>query len=223
MRTAALKLCKEVAFRTPLRRFFFPYYGYNMTAPQLCLLCRSLESTRQVPGSIVEIGCSTGMTTVFLNNYMDAQGIDKPYIAVDTFSGFVREDVRHEVVARGKRAAFFTGFRTNKQEWFDGTMRMNAISRVRSFASDINRFDIAALGPISFCLLDVDLFRPTRSALPRLFAQLSPGGVIAVDDCDASNVRWDGADQAYKEFCAEISRPAQIISGIGLIDKPTQP
>jgi len=220
MRTLPLKACKELLSRTPLRRYFFPYFGYNMTAAQLCLLCHWLEKTRDVPGSVVEVGCSTGMTTVFLNKYMDAQGIEKEYLAVDTFSGFVEEDIGHEVTRRGKQAWFFTGFRTNKQKWFDGTMRMNGITRVRSIASDVNRFDVSALGPVAFCLLDVDLYRPTKGALPRLFAQLSPGGILAVDDCDASNVRWDGADQAYKEFCAEMSHPQRIVSGIGIIDKP---
>jgi O-methyltransferase len=219
MRTLLVRVCKEIVYRTPLRRYFFPYFRYNMTAAQLCLLCHWLEKTKNVPGSVVEIGCSTGMTTVFLNKYMDAQGIVKDYIAVDTFSGFVGEDIRHEVRNRGKRASFYTGFRTNKQQWFDGTMRLNGIQRVRSLAADVNQFELSRLGPIAFCLLDVDLYRPTRNALPLLFGQLSGGGILAVDDCDATNIRYDGADQAYKEFCAQMSYPQRIVSGVGVIEK----
>ena len=190
-----------------------------MTAAQLWWLCHWLEQTREVPGSVLEIGCSTGMTTVFLNKYMDAQGIEKDYIALDTFSGFVREDIQYEVRNRRKQAAFYTGFRTNKQKWFDGTMRMNGIQRVRSIAADVNQFDLSRLGPIAFCLLDVDLYRPIAASLPRIFGQLSDGGILAVDDCDATNIRYDGADQAYKEFCVHTSYPQRIVCGIGVIEK----
>lgn len=219
MRARLVRVCKEILYRTPLRRYFFPYFRYDMTAAQLCLLCHWLEQTRDVPGCVMEVGCSTGMTTVFLNKYMDAQGIEKDYFAVDTFSGFVHEDIQYEVRHRGKRASFYTGFRTNKREWFDGTMRMNGIQRVHSVAADVNQFDVSKLGPIAFCLLDVDLYRPIRSSLPRIFSQLSAGGIVAVDDCDATNVRYDGADQAYKEFCSEISYPHRIVSGVGVIEK----
>jgi len=219
MRTLLVRMCKEIVYRTPFRRYFFPFFGYDMTAAQLCLLCRWIEQTKNVAGNVVEVGCSTGMTTTFLNKYMDAQGIDKSYLAVDTFSGFVDEDIEYEVRHRGKRASYYTGFRTNKQTWFDGTMRLNGIQRVRSIAADVNQFDLSRLGLISFCLLDVDLYRPIKAALPRILSQLSVGGIVAVDDCDATNIRYDGADQAYKEFCAEISYPEQIIAGLGVIEK----
>ena len=43
---------------------------------------------------------------------------------------------------------------------------------------------------------------------------------MVVDDCDSTNFRWDGADQAYKEFMEEIGEPTQIIHGkLGIIKK----
>jgi len=220
MRTLLVNLAKGLLGATPLRRFFFPYFAYNMTAAQLVLLCRHLSLARAVPGLVLEVGCSTGMTTVFLNKFMDAEGIEKDYVAVDTFAGFVAEDVRHEVEQRGKQAAFFDGFRTNSKRWFDRTMQMNGITRVRSIEADANRFDFAALGTLAYCLLDVDLYRPTQRALPELYRALSPGGFILVDDCDSSSERWDGADQAYKEFCRAQGFAENIVGGIGIVGKP---
>lgn len=153
---------------------------------------------------------------------MDAQNIRKSYFAIDTFSGFVADDIRFEVADRGKTKDLITGFQANKKKWFDGTMQQNNITRVRSIEADVNEYDLTTLGPLSFTLLDVDLYRPMKKALQELYEVLSPGGIIVVDDCDASNIRWDGSDQAYKEFMKERNQFVQIIHGkLGVIRKPS--
>jgi O-methyltransferase len=215
------KLTREILFHTPLKRYFFPKYLYNFTPPQLCFLCQCIEETKHVAGSLAEVGCANGLTTIFLNKYMTCQNIEKVYYTIDTFSGFVADDVRYEVTNRGKTEKLFKRFQVNKKKWFDGTMRSNDISRVRSFEADINKFDVAALGPLSFVLLDVDLYRPIKKALPELFEMLSPGGILIVDDCDPLHIRWDGSDQAYKEFMKELNQPSQVMHGkLGVIRKP---
>jgi O-methyltransferase len=218
------RLLKEIQFQSPLRRYFFPRYLYNFTPPQLCFLCQCLENTRDVPGNIAEVGCASGSTTVFLNKCMEAHGFEKTYYAVDTFSGFVPEDVNVEVSERGqsRQARWWieNSFAVNKQKWFDWTMLQNAITRVKSIEADVNQYDLRTLGPLSFCLLDVDLYRPIRKSLKELYDVLSPGGIMVVDDCDESNRVWDGADQAYKEFMKDAGRPIEIRHGkLGLIRK----
>lgn len=220
MKLFAKKFTKELLHRSPIRRFFFPGHAYNFTAPQLCFLCQCVEETRSVAGGIAEVGCSNGATTVFLNNYLDAQGITKDYVALDTFSGFVAEDVRVEVDARGKKVSHFAEFQSNKQAWFDATLRQNNITRVRSIATDVNNYDLATLGPLSFVLLDVDLYRPIKKSLPELYRVTQPGGIIVVDDCTTADVRWDGADQAYKEFMQSIGQPPVVMHRkLGVIRK----
>jgi SAM-dependent methyltransferase len=219
-----ISVVKEIQFRSPFRRYFLPRYNFNFTAPQLCFLCQCLAETRDVPGGVAEIGCFAGRTTLFLNNYMDAEGIEKPYTALDTFSGFVGSDVSYEVDSRGKTREMFADFSANKKKWFDATMQDNGVKRVRSVEADVNRFNLSTLAPLSFALLDVDLYRPMRKALPELFGALTPGGIIVVDDCDPHEMKWDGSDQAYKEFMAEIGQTPQVFHGkLGFIKKPAQP
>jgi SAM-dependent methyltransferase len=216
-----LKAGKEVVFNSPFRSYVFPKYRYNFTPPQLCFLCQCLEETKNIEGAIFEIGCASGYTTVFLNKYMDAQNIHKDYYAIDTFSGFVAEDIDFEVNNRDKAEQLFTGFQFNKKKWFDGTMQQNEITRVKSIETDINKFDLTKLGLLSFCLLDVDLYRPMQKALPELYQILSPGGIIVVDDCDSTNIRWDGSDQAYKEFMKERNEAILVVhQKLGIIKKP---
>ncbi|HEX7502777.1 MAG TPA: TylF/MycF/NovP-related O-methyltransferase [Acidobacteriota bacterium] len=210
----------EILFHSPWRRYFFPRYLYNFTPPQLCFLCQCIEDTAHVAGAVVEVGCSIGSTTVFLNKAMDALNIEKEYLALDTFSGFAAGDTRFEVAERGKSRDLFNAFQVNKRKWFDDTMRRNGITRVRSIAADVNECDLTMLGPISFSLLDVDLYRPMKKGLPELYEVLSPGGIIVVDDCTSANRTCDGSEQAYREFMKERGLLPQIVLGkLGVVRK----
>lgn len=214
------RFIKGILSESPFRKYFPPQYLYNFTPPQLCFLCQCLEDIRNVEGSVAEIGCSDGASTIFLNKYLDAQQIQKTYYALDTFSGFVDQDIAIEVSRRGKSADMFIGFRSNKQKWFDKTMRTNGFSRVKSVETDVNSYDLKTLGPLSFVLLDVDLYRPIRKCLPELYQVLSPAGIMIVDDCDPQVSQWDGADQAYREFMAELKRSPKVVhKKLGIIKK----
>ena len=215
------KFFKDIQFYSPWRRYFFPRYSYNFTPPQLIFLCNCIEETKNIAGSIAEVGCANGRTTVFLNKYMSAQDIEKKFYALDTFSGFVEEDIQFEVSNRNKNKKLFKHFRLNKKKWFDGTIKQNKINRVISIQADVNLYDLTILGPFSFVLLDVDLYRPIKKALKELYQELTPGGIIVVDDCDADNVAWDGSDQAYKEFMDELNEPIKIVHNkLGIVRKP---
>lgn len=221
LRLKLIKLLKEIQYNTPFRRYFFPRYIYNFTAPQLCFLCQCINDTKGVKGAIAEVGCAGGSTTLFLNNYMDAQNIEKKYYAIDSFSGFVAADIKYEVTRRGKTKNLFTGFRINKKKWFDGTMKQGNINRVLSIEADVNQYDLLTLGPLSFVLLDVDLYRPTMKSIRELYEMLNPSGIIVVDDCNSQSISFNGADQAYKEFVEEINQPIHIVYGqLGIIKKP---
>jgi O-methyltransferase len=210
---------RDLLFATPLGKHFLPRYEYNFTPAQLGFLCDCLTALPAVPGSILEIGCSAGRTTIFLNAHMDAIGFERPYLCVDTFSGFTAADVALERNERGKTGSDFAGFSINRRRWFEKTMALNGIRRVRAIEADANSFDYSSLGPVAFCLIDVDLYRPVKSALDGVLSRVSPGGLIAVDDCAPSN-RYDGALQAYQEFCRSHSLPEQIVQGkLGLIRK----
>jgi O-methyltransferase len=220
MQEHLIKLIKELQFRSPLRRYFFPRYTYNFTPAQLAFLVRSLSEVRDVPGAVAEIGCADGGTTLFLNRHMDAEAIEKSYFAVDTFAGFVPADVQYELTHRQKAAAFYTGFRINNRRWFDGTMRRNGVTRVQSIRADVNLFDLRTLGPLCFALLDVDLYRPMKKALHELYEVLNPGGIVVVDDCNADDILFDGSEQAYREFASAHGFAPEVVHGkLGLVRK----
>lgn len=223
LKTHVVLAAKELFVRSRWRRHILPRYVYNFDAAQLIFLCECLEKTRSVAGAVLEIGVAGGETTLFLNNYLQVRAIDKPYFALDTFEGFVAADVAVEVSRRGKQPQNYVGisaFRINKQSWYDETMRLNGVTRVRSIQADVNQFDLCSLGAVAFCLLDVDLYRPSKKALTEVYETLGAGGIIIVDDCSTQDARWDGALQAYQEFMRELGKPEHIVhEKLGVVTK----
>ena len=151
---------------------------------------------------------------------MDVRGIKKDYIALDTFSGFVAKDSEYEIKHRSKpRGRLQHTFALNKKAWFDYSLRPANITTVTSISVDVAQFDFDTISPISFCLLDVDLYLPIKKCLPNVYRNMSAGGIIIVDDCQPDNI-WDGAMQAYQEFMARLGAPQRIECGkLGVIIK----
>ena len=94
----ARRALKDAVFETPFARFIAPRWQFNYTPSQLGFLCDCLSKVRDVPGPVFEVGCFAGATTVFLHRHLQAEGIDKPYLAVDTVEGFTAADVMTPVV-----------------------------------------------------------------------------------------------------------------------------
>jgi O-methyltransferase len=212
-------IVKDVSMRTGVYdRTFFQMYPYSFEPNQLVTLAESVRVVADVPGCIVEVGCLHGATTVFLNKYLTGSGIGaRPYYAIDTFSGFTRAHASFEVHERGKAESISDYFQENKKAWFDKTMSIHGLSCVQSVKSDVTTFDFTSIAPIAFCLLDVDLYKPTIESLPRIYACMSSGGIIVVDDCKSQEM-WDGAWQAYTEFVRDKGIPSEIVNGkLGII------
>jgi O-methyltransferase len=210
------KLRKWLFFYTPLQTKFLYKHEFMQSPRQLRTLLELFDEAAQVEGDIVEVGVAYGHTTVLLNRLMEEQGVEKHYIAIDTFAGFLQDDIQFERQQRGKQTDNYSAFQVNDKKWFDTTMQINFIDRVVSYKMDAGDFEFTR--PVSFCLLDVDIYVPTKKVLEHIWPMMSPGGIILVDDCK-DNSNFDGAFQAYKEFVAEHSLPSDIRNGQGILRK----
>ena len=213
------RFLRSVVYATPLFRYFAPRYRSTYVPAHLCRLIDLLTQTANIPGSIVEVGCFTGETTIWLNRHLQDLKIEKPYYALDTFGGFTASDLTFEVTKRGKKLADIYGFGSNSRPWFDKTMRLNGCHKVISVQGDASKFDYSTVAPISFALVDLDLYLPMKSALKEVFSILSRGGIIVADDCDP-NINYDGAYQAFTEFVASHHLPFRIdLNRLGVVVK----
>ena len=207
-------LVKRAIFWSPFRSCLLYKYRYAFTPGQLARLTALATEAAAASGDFCEIGCYRGYTTVFLNKHLDAIAPQKNYWALDTFGGFVAADVAHEQQARGKNSAedrrAMGKFTINSRHWFECTMRLDGITRVTAHAVAVQDYTFPASARFCFVLIDVDLYVPTRAALAKLWPQLSPGGIIVVDDCHEGHV-YDGSRQALEEFCTEHGLRFEVV------------
>jgi hypothetical protein len=221
IRSALFSTLKDFAMkRGHSGRALFSVYNYMFDPEQLRFLMDCILATENIRGACVEAGCAKGATTAFLRKWMHCRRIEKQYFAIDTFSGFPAKQSKYEVEFRNKPQQIKYAFTDNKKEWFDYSMRLAGIKDVQSIEADVATFDFDDIGPISFCLLDVDLFVPISESLPRIYKNLSPGGLIVVDDCAPDRI-YDGALEAYETFVQRKSlKPSIAFDKFGLICKP---
>jgi hypothetical protein len=196
-----------------------PTYCYNIEPIQLATLINEIERLKEVKGNIVEIGVARGLTTRLLCQHIINQKLDASLTlyAVDTFDSFTNEDLDYEVQKRGKILPELKAFGYNDfKVWKKNFSRYPFVQAIQSDCSIVN---YAKIGPIKLAFLDVDLYLPTKKTLVKLYEVLVDGGVILVDDVLANN-KYDGAYQAYMEFCDEYKiQPLVIGNKCGLIYK----
>jgi len=200
---------KYVAFKyTP---FGAPRYPYPNVEPiELATLINEIERLKQTAGNIVEIGVARGMTTRFLCEHLVAQRLEKTltYFAVDTFASFINSDMKYEVEKRGKKLSELRAFWYNDFDvWKRNFTQFGFVTAVRG---DCAALDYAQFAPVKIAFLDVDLYLPTKRALPKIYDAMVQGGTILVDDV-RENYKYDGAYHAYMEFCMERGLQPRVI------------
>jgi O-methyltransferase len=212
-------ILKKSAFR--YTKFGMPQYPFLTEPIQLATLVLEIDRLKNTSGAIAEIGVARGMTTRFLCEHLVSSGhTNQALYAIDTFASFRDSDIDHEVVHRGKKKGDLQGhFGYNDFEvWKRNFARFPFVKAIQG---DCAAFDYATIAPIKLVFLDVDLYLPTRRALPRIYEHLCEGGVILVDDVLAGS-SYDGAFQAYMEFCDELKVSPNVLGNkCGVIRKGT--
>jgi len=195
-----------------------PIYPYMVEPIQLAQIINELERLKNIKGNILEIGVFRGMTTRFICEYLkNTKNQNAKLYAIDTFSSFTEADINYETKYRGKKYSEIDSFNINDFNTWKKNFSMYPF--VFPIKQDCSEVDYNKLAPIKLVFLDVDLYLPTKKTLTKIYRLLIPGGVILVDDVKSKNI-WDGAYQAYIEFCDEMSiKPEFIGSKCGIIRK----
>jgi O-methyltransferase len=183
---------------------------------RLEVLLETLRDLRAVPGAILEVGCFRGGTTVEACRVLRELGVERDYVCVDTFAGFV-PDQFEEDEHLGTSSALEQGFARNPIVLVRRTLRWAGFGHVRLVQGDIATVPDEQLpAKVATCLLDVDLAVPTYEGLKRILPRLAEGGKILVDDCD-EGTNWRGARVGYTRFVAEQGLPEKYVAGFGVV------
>ena len=216
-------LVKRALFWSPLRSYVIHKYRYAFTPAQLSCLTGLVTEAVARPGDLLEVGCYRGYTTVWLNRHLDEVAPGRRYHVVDTFGGFVAEDVQYERGMRGKNTRddrrALAKFTINSRKWVEATLRENGIDRVEVHETPVQDWAMPPDAQFCFALIDVDLYLPTKAALESIWPRMCVGGVIVVDDCAEHHV-FDGSRQALQEFCRSHGTDFELVEGkLGVLRK----
>ncbi len=212
---AVMQYAKRAIFRLPIvRNLMLPRYPFMLEPDQLIWLCDAIDRTRASGGigCIVEVGVARGQTSAFLLTHMCHRGDSRRYYCIDTFQGFMPADVAHEISNRGKGSLSFGGFAVNDRGLVEQNLQRQGFGNAAVIQSDAGAFDWSSLPPIDVMLIDVDLYRPTKAVLANSQPHGSPFARVMVDDVKTGTV-YDGAEQAYAEFCKERGFPLRPVGG----------
>ncbi|MEV0322978.1 TylF/MycF/NovP-related O-methyltransferase [Streptomyces sp. NPDC050658] len=205
--------------RTPLGPYINNCPPIRIGPERLYVWTHVLMQTRDVPGDVVEVGCSLGGTAIWSERMLRQAGTPKKYVAIDTFSGFVPEqfsaDVGLGTPERLRRTFDFISLPAVRR-----SARTLGAPDVQFVQGDIVRLPAEELPPeISACLIDVDLSQPVYAALEKVWPRLAPGGVIVVDDCPPGDDYK--ARLGYQKFAAEHGLVERYVLGMGVLTGPS--
>jgi O-methyltransferase len=190
---------------------------YTMTTPpRVYALARAVEyvTARRIPGAIVECGVWRGGSMMAIALTLLRLGVtDRQLYLFDTFSGMTppgEEDVKHT----GERAADMLATSSRDSDDWAVASLDDVKAAVLGVGYPEERIHFVqgpveatlparAPGEIALLRLDTDWYASTKHSLVHLYPQLSPGGVLIVDDY----AYWQGARQAVDEYIAENDLP----------------
>lgn len=212
-----------------LKRFIWDHgpigLALRLRPPNPCLVperyavfLRALAERRELPGAIVEIGCYRGATAAEALRMLKLWDADRPYVCIDTFSGFVPEQFETDE-QMGTESSYRDAFDYNSRRAVERTFRHLGYD-VEVIEGDITTLaDDLLPEQISVGLLDVDLSTPIHAGLEKLVPRMVAGGIVLVDDCEeAERTGWKGARLGYQEFAKQMGLPEKYDAGFGVIE-----
>jgi O-methyltransferase len=202
-----------------LAPLIYRYPPSGIQPERLMYYLKTITETAFIPGPIVEIGSHLCGTSIIAYKMMRNLEINKRYICVDTFRGFIPDHFNSDI-SSGTPAKYRVLFADNSKGLVRRILRMHDCAAIQLLERDCTKITPADFPDgISLCLLDVDLSEAVYRGLQHIWPLINPGGRILIDDCPPNTV-WKALD-GLTTFCDEIGAPLLNPYGMGVIEKET--
>lgn len=184
----------------------YPIISDQVDVSELQVIVRELFHVidESVSGDIVELGCYTGTTSLFLRRVLELRRSDKELHVYDSFEGLPAK-LSQDHSPAGEQ--FIAGeLLATKKVLLMNFKKANLQSPIvhKGWFEDLTPKDIPA--SICFAFLDGDYYSSVMSSLKLVWPLLRPGAVVVVDDY--ANEALPGAAKAVDEWLQ--NHPAQI-------------
>jgi O-methyltransferase len=200
----ALKLVRSVPFDGNLRRqgLDWPLFGYTMTGRErLDLLesCLNDVINNKVPGDIAETGVWRGGSMIFAAALLDVHGdTDRKIWLADSFEGMPVPTETDSNKSKDEDFSDRSYLAVTLDQVKANFARFGLLSDRLQFLKGwfCDTLPDAPIEKLALLRLDGDLYESTRDALNALYAKLSIGGYLIVDDYFS----WPGCKLAVDEY-----------------------
>lgn len=209
-----VKYLGKTIFKDVLYRRLTP--GLGCKPDRIYLWTDVLMKTQDMKGHVLEVGCSIGYNASYSNYLLKRLQKPRPYLCVDTFSGFVDEQFQTDVDEGTKKSqgTMFSASSIDLTRWY---LDKHGAKNIELLKADIVTIDENKLPEkISACLLDVDLLEPIYEGLKKIYPRVEMGGIVLVDDCEGE--MWQGR-KGYEKFMEEIGKEPEYSYGMGILRK----
>jgi len=163
-----------------------------------------------VPGTVVELGCHAGLTSVLFQKVIDALDPSRALHVYDSFLGLPTPTAFDDYLAEGDCRASELDVLRNCARW-----QVRAPMIHRGWFRDTLPSELP--DAIAFAYIDADFYDSTRVALTHVYPRLSPSAIICIDDyADQRNpAAWrglPGVRKAVDEFVScGLERPSVLV------------
>ena len=193
----------------------YPLVSDQIEYPELAVIIRELEKIliTGVEGEIVELGCYTGTTSLFIQRVLVHQSNPRKFHVYDSFGGLPPKVVQDQSPA-GEQ--FIEGELTaSKQQFIKHFKQANIPLPVihkcwfeQLVASDLPQ-------KVAFAFLDGDFYTSIQSSLAVVTPQLSKGAVIIVDDYQSESL--PGARKGVDEWVLKHGLTLRVEQSLAVI------
>lgn len=214
---------ERILTETPHSQFHllnhWPVYTKRVSVTRFLAHYELFKMVMDVPGSIVELGVSRGLSLFTWHKLLEVFCPTDTYrkvVGFDSFKGlpeFDEKDGLARTAADGAAEKKVGGWSSHdvETELFDLASLHNAdnilarerIRMVKGWVEDTLPLylDQNPGTRISLLHLDMDVYAPTRFALDKLWDLVVPGGLVVFDEYGLPP--WEGEAAAWEEFAAE--------------------
>ena len=175
-------------------------------------LSRQLEQSKK-GGSVVELGCYIGTTSLFIRRLLNHQASDMPFHVYDSFAGLPPKTAQDSSPAgeQFKTGELAVSRKTFELQFKKAGLRLPVIHK--AWFSDLTPQDIPE--NITFAYLDGDYYDSIRDSLRLVWPKLVPGACVVVDDY--ANEALPGAARAVSEWLHDHPAQLRVESSLAII------
>lgn len=180
---------------------------------ELAVVLDELQQSLPQPGTVVEFGCYTGTTSLFIRRVLNALHDNRPFHVYDSFEGLPEKATQDQSPA-GEQ--FKAGeLMATKKQFIQAFTKAHLQPPIihKGWFNQLKPDDVPE--PVAFAFLDGDYYDSIRDSLRLIESKLAPHAIIVVDDY--ANEALPGAAKATDEWCRAKGYQVRVAHSLAVI------